>query len=248
MTAIQLDRVSVSFPIYGANNRSLKKRVVTASSGDRISHDAHNRVLVQALRDITLNFADGDRIGLIGRNGAGKSTLLRTVSGIYEPENGQVLVNGRVTSLFSLNLGFENEATGYENITLRGLAMGMSRTQIARCADEIAEFTELGEYLKLPVHTYSAGMRARLAFAISTAVAPDILLMDEWLSAGDKQFVKKARARINSMVQDARILVLASHNKQLLQRVCNKIVVLEAGRISAFGPADEVLEAHDDAI
>lgn len=169
----------MDFPIYGAGSRSFKKSLLNLGSRDRVSRDARDRVTVHALREITLSINEGDRVGLIGLNGAGKSTLLRTIAGIYEPTAGHIKVDGRVHTLFSINVGIEDEATGYENILLRGLAAGMSRREIERQTETIAEFTELSDYLNLPLHTYSAGMRARLAFAISTAVEPDILLMDE---------------------------------------------------------------------
>ncbi len=235
MAAVTLEGVCVDYPVYGAASRSIKKSVLRVGAGSRVSYDAHHRITVHALRDISLQFREGDRIGLVGPNGAGKSTLLRTIAGIYEPARGRVRVHGRVTTLFSLNLGIEEEATGSENITLRGLAAGMTKREIERHAADIADFTELGEYLNFPILTYSAGMRARLAFAISTAIEPDILLMDEWLGAGDAGFIQKARERLNSMVDDAGILVLASHNQNLIKRVCNGIVELEAGHVKRAG-------------
>ncbi|MDP6059666.1 MAG: ATP-binding cassette domain-containing protein [Pirellulaceae bacterium] len=195
------------------------------------------------MRDITLRISEGERVGLIGPNGAGKSTMLRTIGGIYEPTKGRVCVDGRVTTLFSLNVGIEQESTGFENITLRGLAAGMSRREIDRRAADIADFTELGEHLNLPLHTYSDGMRARLAFAISTAIEPDVVLMDEWIGAGDPAFMVKARKRLESVVSGARVLVLASHNETLLKRVCNRIVVLEAGQVRRTGDPQTVLGA-----
>jgi ABC-type polysaccharide/polyol phosphate transport system ATPase subunit len=241
MAVITLEHVSVDFPIYGASSRSFKKSLLHVSSGGRISRDARERVTIHALRDITLRIAEGERVGIIGPNGAGKSTLLRTVAGIYEPTTGRVQVDGRVTTLFSLNVGIEQEATGFENITLRGLAAGMSRREIDRRAADIAEFTELGQHLNLPLHTYSDGMRARLAFAISTAVEPDIVLMDEWISAGDAAFIEKARKRLQTVVDSARVLVLASHNEGLLKRVCDRIVELEGGRFCRTGDPQTVL-------
>ena len=245
MTVVALERVSVSFPIYGLSNRSLKKRLLKAGTQARIAPDSHERITVRALRDVSLEIQEGDWVGIVGVNGAGKSTLLRTIAGIYEPASGACRVAGSVTTLFSINLGIDQEATGYENIVLRGRAAGRRKADIEQRAGEIAEFTELGAHLNLPVHTYSAGMRARLAFAISTAVNPDILLMDEWLGAGDQGFIDKARARIQAMVDDARVLVLASHNKRLLQRVCDKAIFLDGGTLKAFGPIDEVMAAYE---
>ena len=235
MASVELNRVCVDFPIYGAESRSLKKRLLGRRVGARVTYGARHCVMIHALRDVSLRIRKGDRVGLVGENGAGKSTLLRTIAGIYEPVRGHVRVTGRVTSLFSLNLGIESDATGAENILLRGLAAGMSRRQIEKQAEEIAAFTELGDYLDFPLFTYSAGMRARLAFAISTAMKPEILLMDEWIGAGDAGFLEKARARLDAMVGAAGILVLASHNEGLIKRVCNRVVRLQGGSVEAGG-------------
>jgi ABC-type polysaccharide/polyol phosphate transport system ATPase subunit len=244
---IALRGVSVDFPIYGAGARSLKKNLLSRSSGGRIGQDARHRTTVRALNDVTLTINAGDRVGIIGPNGAGKSTLLRTIAGIYEPTAGSVHVRGTVTTLFSLNVGMEQEATGRENITLRGLAAGLGRQEIARRTAEIAEFTELGDYLDLPLHTYSAGMRARLAFAISTAIEPDIVLMDEWIGAGDAAFMEKARRRLEAVVDGARVLVLASHNANLLRRVCSAVVELDAGAVTRISPVPRRVDGGLDA-
>ncbi len=236
MISIDLRGVSVDFPIYGAESRSLKKRLLNRRIGSHVSYGARHLVTIHALRDVSLEIRHGERVGLVGANGAGKSTLLRAIAGVFEPTRGRVRVEGRVTALFSLNLGIEADATGMENIVLRGLAAGLTRREIDRQAEEIAEFTELGDYLDFPLFTYSDGMKARLAFAISTAAKPEILLMDEWIGAGDAAFIEKARARLDAMVGDAGILVLASHNRTLLRRVCNRVVTLDRGRVEAGAP------------
>ena len=236
MISIDLRGVSVDFPIYGAESRSLKKRLLNRRIGSHVSYGARHLVTIHALRDVSLKIRHGERVGLVGANGAGKSTLLRAIAGVFEPTRGRVRVEGRVTALFSLNLGIEADATGMENIVLRGLAAGLTRREIDRQAEEIAEFTELGDYLDFPLFTYSDGMKARLAFAISTAAKPEILLMDEWIGAGDAAFIEKARARLDAMVGDAGILVLASHNRTLLRRVCNRVVTLDRGRVEAGAP------------
>ena len=230
MLSLELENVSVDFPIYGAESRSLKKRLL-GRVGSRLSYGTHACITVHALRDVNLWVRQGERIGLMGANGAGKSTLLRTMAGVYEPVRGRVRVEGRVTTLFGLNLGLANDATGMENIRLCGLAAGMTRREIDRAAADIADFTELGDYLELPLFSYSAGMRARLAFALSTARQPEILLMDEWISAGDADFLAKVRARLHAMIDDVGILVLASHDERLIERVCNRVVRLERGAV-----------------
>lgn len=248
MASITLENVSVDFPIYGAGSRSVKMRLLRTKIGSQVSHERRDRIIVHALRDVSLSFRKGDRIGFVGSNGAGKSTLLRTIAGIYEPFRGAIEIRGRVNTLFDINVGIETEATGFENITLRGLACGMTRREIDLRAGEIAEFTELGEYLNFPIYTYSTGMRARLAFAISTTIKPEILLMDEWIGTGDKSFIEKARARMFEVAQQAGILVLASHNKELMRRICNKIVVLNAGRVESFEPAEEFFKRDEEMV
>ncbi len=237
MLAVDLENVAVDFPIYGAESRSLKKRLLGRRIGARVSYGTRHTVTVHALRDVSLRLRQGDRVGLTGANGAGKSTLLRTIAGVYEPARGRVRVQGRVTTLFSLKLGMEGDATGLENIRICGLAAGLTRQEIERRTADIAEFTELGDYLELPLFCYSAGMKARLAFAISTAVQPEILLMDEWIGAGDAAFLDKVNTRLHTLLDDAGILVLASHNERLIERVCNRVVRLEGGAVTGDHPA-----------
>lgn len=246
MARVALDRVSVEFPLYQGGSRSLKKTLL-AMARPRALRREHNRVLVQALDSVSLAIAHGERVGLIGHNGAGKTTLLRVLAGVYEPTAGAVAVDGQVSALLDINLGLNPDATGYENIRLRGLYLGLRPAEIRRLTPEVAEFTELAEFLHMPVRTYSAGMSARLAFAVATASRPEILLMDEWLLAGDAQFLDKAHRRINSFVSQSCILVLASHALDTIARWCTKVAWLDGGRLVMFGDAARVLARYAEA-
>jgi lipopolysaccharide transport system ATP-binding protein len=195
--------------------------------------DTPGHTVVEALRDINLEIAKGDRIALLGGNGAGKTTLLRVLAGVYEPEVGKLRVQGRVTSLLDSMLGMDLESTGYENMYLRGLFLGLKAKEIAKLADEIAEFSELGEFLNVPVRTYSSGMTLRLAFSISTIIKPEILLMDEWMSVGDENFKHKAEERLEQFVSDAGILVVATHDMGLAERLATRRIVMEHGSIAS---------------
>ncbi len=201
--------------------------------------------IVEALDNLSFSLESGDRLGLVGTNGAGKTTLLKVLYGIYEPTRGRVDVVGRTDALFNINLGFRKEASGRRNIVLRGLINGWNMSQINERMEEIIEFSELGDFIDLPLKTYSQGMAARLAFSVATALDPEILLMDEWIGAGDPEFQLKARRRMSLLAEKAGIIVLASHNHSLLQRTCNKILELESGQLKAFQPAEEWFEAHE---
>ena len=248
MASITVENVSVEFPVYGGGSRSLKKTLIQMGTGGRISRDAGHRISVEALRDVSLHLEEGDRVGLVGANGAGKTTLLRVLAGVYEPTRGIVRRNGYVSPLFSATLGMDMEATGYENIVLRGLFFGLSPRQIRGMMDEIAEFTELGDYLALPMHTYSSGMRMRLAVAVSTCFDPEILLIDEGIALGDAHFLDKAKRRMERFVDRSSILVIASHSDALIKRLCSKAVLLDHGEIKTIGPVEEVLERYEGKI
>ena len=230
MALISLKNVSVSFPIYGAGSASLKKTLASSVTGGRFGKETGINV-VQALSNINLELKSGDRLGLVGHNGAGKSTLLRALAGVYEPSAGEFVRQGTVASLIDPALGIEPDASGVENIMLRGLVMGMSKRQIDDLTPDICEFSGLGEYVNMPVRTYSTGMLMRLAFSISTSVEADILLMDEWLSVGDADFTAKAEQRMKDVVAKSGILVLASHSPELIAKECNRVIHLEHGRI-----------------
>jgi ABC-2 type transport system ATP-binding protein/lipopolysaccharide transport system ATP-binding protein len=246
VASIRLDKVTVAFPIYDAATRSLKKQLIAAAVGGQIQAEPGSTKLsvVQALEDVSLSFQHGDRVGLVGHNGAGKTTLLRVISGIYEPVRGMVAVDGQVAPLFDIMLGMDSESTGYENILLRGLFLGLDPGEIHDKADEIAEFTELGRFLELPMRTYSAGMRMRLSFAVSTSIDPDILLIDEGIGSGDAAFLEKANRRLKEFTGKAAIIVLASHSERLMRDMCEKAVLMDRGRALAFGPTDDVLRQY----
>jgi len=231
MPLITLDNCSLELPIYGTINRSLKGAVMSSATGGRIAAASRNVTVVQALKDVSLEIRAGDRVGLIGHNGAGKTSLLRLIAGIYEPTGGRITVQGRVSSFINLGLGMDVEATGRENILLCGLMFGMEFDLIRRLAPSIGEFSGLGEFLDMPVRTYSSGMTMRLVFSIVTSVSAEILVMDEWLSVGDADFVVHAEERLMALVDQASILVLASHNPEVIEKLCNVIVHLEHGEL-----------------
>jgi homopolymeric O-antigen transport system ATP-binding protein len=244
MASIVCHNVSVEFPIYGASSRSLKKTLMRMSTGGAIDRDPGDRLIVKALDGLTFELSHGDRVGLIGHNGAGKTTLLRVLSGIYEPIRGEINVNGVVSPLLDVALGVDPEATGYENIVLRGIVLGMRRDQIRKSLADIADFTELGDYLHMPVRTYSSGMMLRLAFAVSTTIKPEILLLDELIGVGDSGFLTKAETRMNNLIMSSSILVLSSHALDLVRRICNKAILLEHGTIKMMGDVEEVIRAY----
>lgn len=204
-----------------------------AATGGLLARDASERVVARALDGISFDFQEGDRIGLIGHNGSGKSTLLRLLAGIYEPTRGFLRVSGHVTSMLSITLGMDMDASGLENIFMRGHVMGIRQQQMKLLVDDIVEFSGLGDYIYLPMRTYSSGMVMRLAFSICTCVDADIILMDEWLSVGDADFAESSKKRLDKLVGNARIVVLASHDHGMIKDRCNKVIHLEHGRISA---------------
>jgi lipopolysaccharide transport system ATP-binding protein len=244
MTAcIEVSGVNLEFPLYHAQARSLKKRVFATVAG-RVGQDARHRVVVQALRDVGFSLRSGERLGLVGGNGAGKTTLLRTLAGIYEPVSGHVRVEGSLNALLDQSMGMNPELTGRENIRLRGLMQGLSQAAIGRLEDDVRDFADLGDFLELPVRTFSAGMMVRLGFAMATAIRPQVLLMDEWLLAGDASFMEKARARIGDLVRNVEILVLSSHSVEIVRTWCTRLLWLDQGRVRADGDVTEVLEAY----
>lgn len=244
---LRLEAVTIDFPVLNTNARSLKNTLMHYGTGGRIVHVGGNHLQVRALEDVSLSIEHGDRVGIVGHNGAGKTTLLRVLAGVYEPVHGRVWRQGRTASLLNASLGIDSEATGYENIMSRGLLLGLMPEEVRERIDEIADFTELGGYLAMPTHTYSGGMRLRLAFAVCTCFEPEILLMDEWLSLGDRAFIEKAKRRLEAFVDRAGILVLSSQRPDLLERVCTTGILLHAGRVRACGPIDEILRKYRES-
>lgn len=248
MAEIILKDVTVSFPIYNGASRSFRNHLIAATTGGRIQAQAGGRIIVNALDGVSLAIAHGDRVAIIGKNGAGKTTLLRVLAGIYIPYPGRVRIAGKVAPLFDTSFGMDLDATGYENIRLRSLYLGLSRIEMASKLPDITAFCELGSFLNMPVRTYSAGMLTRLAFAVSTSIDPEILLLDEQLGAGDGTFMAKAAKRFEQLVERSGILVLASHSHKVASQLCTKGIVLENGRLLFFGPIDEALAKYDGII
>lgn len=244
MAEIHIKNVSVEFPVYNISARSFKKNFLRMATGGNVSRDAKSHVVVKSLNDISLSIQHGDRIGLIGHNGAGKSTLLKLLARIYEPSSGNILINGQVSPMLNIMHGIEAEFTGYENIYIRGTILGLTRKQIQSKIADIAAFTELGDYLAMPVRTYSAGMMVRLAFSISTSINPDILLIDEVFGAGDTNFMNKARQRMVELLNQSSIVVMATHSDDLIKEFCNKALLLDSGRIQYFGDTEEALTLY----
>lgn len=242
--SIETQQAWVEFPIFDAKSRSLKKAFL-GKAGGAIGRNSSDVVVVEALRDINLSLKEGDRIGLVGHNGAGKSTLLWLLSGIYEPSRGSARIRGRVAPVFDLGVGMDPEISGYENIIIRGLFLGQTRKQMMSKIDEIADFTELGEYLSMPLRTYSTGMRVRLAMGVVTSIDPEILLLDEGIGAVDAEFMKKARTRLQSLVARSGILVFASHSNEFLAQLCDTAMWVDHGQIRLQGGIEEVVRAYE---
>jgi ABC-2 type transport system ATP-binding protein/lipopolysaccharide transport system ATP-binding protein len=246
VSSIVAENVTVDIPVLSMRARSLRAIAVAKarSIGGKIVHNGAQISVVRALDQVSFTLERGDRLGLIGPNGAGKSTLIRVLADIYSPTAGQIERKGTLIPMFDIGIGFDQEATGYENIMLRGMMMGLSRREIAARTEEIAAFSELDEYLDLPIRTYSAGMTLRLMFSIATSMAGDIILMDEWIGVGDESFQNKAQERMLELTGKAGILVIASHNPGTLLQHCNLGMRLERGRVTEFGPIETVLKRH----
>ncbi|HEY1980241.1 MAG TPA: ABC transporter ATP-binding protein [Xanthobacteraceae bacterium] len=242
MATIIANEVVLDFPIYGMQ-RSFRRALFERAAGGLINKkdSQHRQVSVTALTGVSLQLNDGDRLGLVGHNGAGKSSLLKVLAGVYQPTSGQVWVDGKISSVFDLAPAIDSEDTGYETIITAGMLLGMSRSEIESKVADIEEFSELGEYLSLPIRTYSMGMTTRLGFSLATVLEPEILLLDEGIGAGDARFTDRAAARLQELASQSAILVLASHSDELIRSICNKAALLRSGAIVKLGTVDEVL-------
>jgi lipopolysaccharide transport system ATP-binding protein len=243
-THLHLTDVDLDYPVFHQSSRKLSRELIRLATGGQLDRGEQRRVTVRALSDITARLEVGDRVGLVGHNGSGKSTLLKLLAGIYRPTSGTLSREGVVGSLLDISLGMSPDATGRENIYLRGVLQGLSRREITRLVPGIIEFSGLGDFIELPMRTYSSGMLLRLAFSISTVLSPDILLMDEWLAVGDAEFQLKAEERLHEVVSRTSILVIASHSANLIRSQCNRVLYLEHGRLIADGTPDEVLPQY----
>jgi ABC-type polysaccharide/polyol phosphate transport system ATPase subunit len=244
MPYINVDNASIEFIVDRYQKVSLKEYIVRGL----FRRSINPRVKVRALSHISLEAHEGDRIGVVGHNGAGKSTLLKMLAGIYPPTEGRCVVEGRVCSLFDITLGFEPDASGWENIVYRAYLQGETPATLRDKIESIAAFSELGEFLSLPVRNYSAGMRMRLAFSIATATEPEILLIDEVLAVGDMAFQQKARARMRELISASRLMVLVSHDLNTIRETCNRALWLHRGEIVMHGPSDSVVTSYSQAM
>ena len=234
-TYIELKNVNLELPVYQGSKLSLKKELINFASGGKIFKANNNNISVRVLENISLELKNGDRLGVIGKNGSGKTSFLRLVNGIYDPSSGSKTLKGSIGSLIDISLGTDQEMSGRENIYVRGYLIGLKKEEIENKINELIEFTELGDFIDMPMYTYSSGMNLRLAFAVSTIIEPDILLMDEWLSVGDESFKAKAELRLEKIVNKTGILIIASHSQDVITKICNKVIWLENGKIKKFG-------------
>lgn len=239
MSSIELNGVCLDYALYSVRAKSLRNAVANIAVGGKLMKGSNDITVVRAIANLSFKLQDGDRLAVVGHNGSGKSSLLKVLAGIYEPTAGAMTVNGRISSMLSLSIGLDHEASGLQNIKNLAMMQMMPRKEIARRLPEIVEFSNLGAFIHMPFKTYSAGMMARLTFAVATQMDAEILLMDEWLGAGDADFQAKAANRIDALVSNARILVLATHDPKLVHRVCNKVLVMDAGRAVFFGSTED---------
>lgn len=228
---IDIKNLSLEFELFDSSRQSLKKQIIKKTVGGFVEQKDNKKTIIKALNNIDFKINSGDRVGVLGHNGSGKSSFLQVIAGIYEPTSGKIEQNGSLTALIDINQGLDFESTGYENILLKGILHGFSLKEIKENLDEIIEFSGLGEFIHMPIKNYSTGMVLRLAFASSTFKKQNIFLLDEWLSVGDDDFIKKCEIRLGELIKDSEILVFATHDTKLLNKVCNKYIRLDSGRI-----------------
>jgi ABC-type polysaccharide/polyol phosphate transport system ATPase subunit len=230
MAEIRFENVTIRYPVYGTHGMSLRSHLMRVATGGSIEKDA-GTTMITALKDVSFTLNDGDAVGLIGHNGSGKSTMLRAMAGIYPAESGRITRRGKTATVLDIGAGLDLELSGYDNIIHLGMMMGLSYTEAKALTPDIEEFTELGNFLQLPIRTYSSGMTMRLMFAVATAVTPEILLIDEMFSTGDSGFQEKSLSRLRKLISSAKIFVFASHDHQLIKAYCNRIFQLEHGHL-----------------
>ncbi len=238
MIHLKFENVTVQYPVYNTRGLSLRNQLVRISTGGSIEKEAGQVQIVTALKNISFSLKEGDSVGLVGHNGAGKTTLLRTMAGVYYPASGKISRKGRISTLFELGAGMDPDLTGYENIVRMSVLLGMRPKDAIANIEEIEEFTQLGNFLQLPMRTYSSGMATRLMFAIATSVRPNILLIDEIFQTGDAEFQEKAQQRMHGFINSVEIFVFASHNTQLLKLHCNRFFQLEHGSAKEINKSD----------
>lgn len=243
MSKAELINVSLTYPVYGSHGRSFKSSILNMATGGRLDIDSSN-ISVEALHDISFQLEKGDRLGILGHNGAGKSTLLKVLAQIYQPTSGSIKIHGRSNCLFDIMMGMDQEMNGYENVILRGLILGLSKKEANKIISQVEDFAEIGDFMKMPFKTYSAGMKLRLAYGIITSVPSEILLIDEIVNVGDAKFMEKAKTRMKNLVHQSDIVVLSSHDINVVKEICNKVLWLEHGKIKHLGPVDEVLKLY----
>ena len=247
--SIELAGVSLEYPAYSVRARSLRAAALDLAVGGRLMQSrSGDRIYISALNSVDLSLNPGDRLALIGPNGSGKSTLLKLIAGIYEPSRGTRVVHGGISSMLDIGLGLDMEATGVDNIKMLACMRGHSPWRLGAKVDEIVEFSELGAFALMPIKLYSSGMIARLMFATATAFSHEILLLEEWLSAGDASFLAKATDRMNSIAEKSQIIVTATHNFNLARSVCNKVMVLDHGAVKFLDTAEAFFERYDQDV
>ena len=237
--SVRLDNVTLDYYVYSVRAQSLRNAVFNLAVGGKLYKDQGDVTVVRAVENVSFDLKEGDRLGLVGHNGSGKTSLLKIIAGVYHPVRGRVEVQGSLTSMIAANAGIDIEATGLQNIRKIGQMRLIPNKIIDERIGPIVEFSGLGDFVRLPMKTFSAGMMARLMFACATEFEADILVLDEWMSAGDADFHRKASDRMFTFVEKSKILVLGTHDFGLVERVCNKVCMLDAGRIAFYGPTTE---------